>query len=226
MAAQRPRTRAWFRRMKLGMRGEKRRNGGKQIAVFELDVGAALADERNHGRLEEIDRNVEARRQKTDFHDSVELDLGDASGNQVVYVAMCQSWELLEPIADDLLVSQIHDPTVLTAQLLHRLFDVRNIDINGILLIIGTLCAYLQFLVSYTTIMSIDFFQYLCFQLLPREVFTNSRSGTTIKTKTAKLLQKIDHSFLCDLFYDFHNVSLRELVRHVSILSILQFLHQ
>ena len=69
------------------MRREKRRNRGKEISVFELDVGAALADERNHGGLEEIHRDVEASGQKTDFHDAVELNLGNAASDQRVCVA-------------------------------------------------------------------------------------------------------------------------------------------
>lgn len=65
----------------------KRGNGGKKIAVFVLDVGASLADEGNHGGLKELHRNVESRGQQTDFHDSVELDLGDATRYQLVYIA-------------------------------------------------------------------------------------------------------------------------------------------
>lgn len=69
------------------MRQWKRGNRGKEISVFELDVGATLADERNHGGLEEIHRDVEASGQKTDFHDAMELNLGNATRDQIVGVA-------------------------------------------------------------------------------------------------------------------------------------------
>ena len=102
------------------MRGVKRRNRGKEISVFELDVGAALADERNHGGLEEIHRDVEASGQKTDFHDAVELDLGNAASDQRVCVAEYKiEMERGVPIVYDLLIAQVHDSAVMTAQLLH-----------------------------------------------------------------------------------------------------------
>lgn len=116
------------------MRGVKRRNRGKEISVFELDVGAALADERNHGGLEEIHGDVEASGQKTDFHDAVELDLGNAASDQRVCVAEYKiEMERGVPIVYDLLIAQVHDSAVMTAQLLHRLFNVRNINVNRIL---------------------------------------------------------------------------------------------